>query len=180
MPALALFLRRNWQAALGLLFAAVLAGLLASRTHQRDEARAALEREHQARILFAERVRAAAERIRADFTASARRVERQQDQISQETSHDYQARISDLRRRLSALQLRPGPAGGADPGSAGRPHLPALPASARGADGAADADRLSLAERLLCSEQSVRLDALQRWVRAQAALPPARAGSSDE
>jgi hypothetical protein len=160
MPPFALFLIRHWQAALGLAVAAILAALLAVRTGQRDEARAALASERRAHALFAERVRARAEQIRADFTAFARRVERHQDQVTQEVSNDYQTRLAALRadhdRRLRAPSPR------AHPGGAGRADLPRLPGTAGRADAAAPP-----ADDFACRANSLQLEYLQRWVREQ-------------
>ena len=135
------------------------------RSAQRDQARAALERAEARHILFAERVRTKAEEIGRKALERARHAEAEQDRISQETSRDHQNRLAQLRARYDRL-LRAG-ADRADPGRAGGFGLPALPEPARRPDGAAAADRLSLAERLLCSEQSLRLELLQRWIREQ-------------
>ena len=155
---------------------------LDGRSAERDAARAAAERAEARHILFAERVRAKAEEISRKALERARRVEAEQDRISQETAHEYESQLAALRARYDRL-LRER-AGGADPGRAGdAAGLPPLPQPARGPDGAAEPDRLPLAgdprlplgarpelalgERLLCSEQSLRLLFLQRWVRGQ-------------
>jgi hypothetical protein len=139
---------------------------LDQRSAERDAARAATERAEAHHRLFAERVRAKAEEIARKALERARRVEAEQDRITREISHDYQSQIAALRARYERL-LRER-AGGANPGGAGgAPGVPALPGPARGLDGAAGPDRLSLAERLLCSEQSLRLLHLQHWVREQ-------------
>jgi hypothetical protein len=160
MPPFALFLIRHWQAVLGLAAAAILTALLAIRTDQRDDARAALAVERQANALFAGRVRARAEQIRADFTAYARRVERHQDQVTQEVSNDYQTRLAALRadhdRRLRS------PAPRANPGGTGPAGLPDLPGPAGRADAAAPP-----ADEFACRANSLQLEYLQRWVREQ-------------
>jgi hypothetical protein len=136
------------------------------RSAQGDQARAALERAEARHILFAERVRTKAEEIGRKALERARRAEAEQDRISQETSRDHQDRLAQLRAHYDRL-LRAG-ADRADPGGAGgAAGLPALPQPAGGPDGAAGPNRLSLAERLLCSEQSLRLEMLQRWIREQ-------------
>ena len=170
MPPFALFLIRHWQAVLGLAAAAILAALLAIRTGQRDDARAALAAERQAHALFAERVRARAEQIRADFTAYARRVERDRVHISQEVSNDYQTRLAALRadhdRRLRAPTAR------AHPGGAGGAGLPRLPDPARRPDAAAPG-----VDAFACEANSLQLDFLQRWLRQQQGVEPAGAAA---
>ena len=160
MPPFVLFLARHWQAVAGLAVAALLAALLAIRTGERDDARAALAAERQAHVLFAERVRARAEQIRADFTAYARRVERDRNRITQEVSNDYQTRLAALRadhdRRLRAAPPR------AHPGGARRPDLPGLPGAAGRPDAAAPP-----VDEFACRANSLQLDFLQRWVREQ-------------
>ena len=147
------------------------------RSAERDAARAATERAQAAHILFAERVRAKAEEIARKALERARRVEADQDRITQEIAHDHEMQLAALRARYERL-LRER-AGGAGAGGAGdAAGLPALPPPARGADGAAGPDRLpqpagrklDLAERLLCSEQALRLLHLQAWAREQSGL----------
>ena len=147
---------------------------LDGRSAERDAARAAAERAEARHLLFAERVRAKAEEISRKALERARRVEAEQDRISQETAHEYESQLAALRARYERL-LRERAGGTGAGGAGGSPGLPALPAPARGADGAAGPDRLpqpaeaelSLAERLLCSEQALRLLHLQAWVREQ-------------
>lgn len=115
---------------------------------------------------FVAQVTAQAAAIRANMAQVAVRVERAQAEITQEVSRDYQARVADLRRR--ADRLRPG-AAAAHPGGGGA-GLPGLPHAAGRPDAAAGADRLSLDERVIASEQSIRLEELQRWVREQQAV----------
>ncbi|MGZ8336680.1 MAG: hypothetical protein ACXWU1_08470 [Allosphingosinicella sp.] len=169
-------LLRNWQAVVGTLAVAILATLLAIRTDQRDDARTALARERAEHQLLAERIRARAEALARRFTDHARRIEREQQRISQEADHDYQDRIADVRRRAAALRLRPG-AAAADSAGAGAAGMPGSRDASGGADGTTgdhrlppfDAARagLALEERVVATEQAIRLDALQRWLRAQ-------------
>jgi hypothetical protein len=166
-----LLLLRHWKLAAMLLIAGAIALRLHLVTVQRDDARAALVRERAAHALFAARVRARAEEVARRFAEHARRVERDQGRISQEMSRDYQERIADVHRRAAALRLRTGTAG-ADPGRAGTAGMPALSGAATGPDAAAGDPRLPLEERVVATEQAIRLDALQRWVRAQAARRP--------
>ena len=148
---------------------------LDQRSAERDAARAATERAEAAHILFAERVRAKAEEIARKALERARRVEADQDRITRRIEHDYQERLAALRARYERL-LRERAGGTGAGGAGGAAGLPALPQPARGADGAAGPDRLpvprsdgalGLAERLLCSEQALRLLHLQAWVREQ-------------
>ncbi len=166
------FALRNWQVVL----AAGLALMLVIRTDQRDDARAALETEQARSAAFASSVSAAARSFQAQFQLAARDVERQQTQITEEVSRDYQSRISELRQRYADLLRRQS---GAGAGAAGGPA--GLPAPGNGAgrpDGAATDPGLSLAERYIATEQAIRLEALQEWVRRQAAVAPAAVPSS--
>lgn len=168
MSALAFALRRG-PAIAALLVVLVLAALLHIRTGQRDAARAAFEQARANHDLFAERVRGESERAARRSADQARRAERDQQHASQEVSRDYQQRISDLRRRLAALQLRPAP-DRAHPGGAGGGDLPGLSGAAGGSDAAAGTCRLPLPDAALATEQAIRLEELQRWVRRQQAL----------
>jgi hypothetical protein len=168
MSAASAFILRHWRGAIGIAAIALLAALLVVRTGQRDEARAALARSEQARILFAEQVRARTSEAARRFAEKARLEEQARNQISQEVSSDYQNRMADLRRRIDALRLR-GEADRADPDRAGAARLPGLPGAAGGPDAAAGDHRLSLAERIAATEQAIRLEELQRWIRRQQA-----------
>jgi hypothetical protein len=114
--------------------------------------------------------RAAAEKARADDLANARRVETQQSAISQEVSHDYQARIADLRARYDALRLRNGSTP-ANTSGGGTAHLPQASGSASGTDAPAAQEGFPLDDRLTCSLQAEQLDALISWQEGQAAVP---------
>ena len=111
-------------------------------------------------------VRAAAEKARADDAAHARRVERDQTNVSEEVSRDYQDQLVDLRRRYNALRLRLGKAP-ADPGGAGGAAVPGLSGSSARSDGAAGQDGLPAEDALAASEIALRLKALQLWVTGQ-------------
>ncbi|WP_114954328.1 hypothetical protein [Sphingosinicella terrae] len=169
MSALAIALRRG-PAVAALLVVLLLAALLHVRTGQRDAARASLENVRAENALFAERVRAESERAARRFADQARRTERAQQTASQEVSRDYQQRISDLRRRLAALQLRPAPDRAHPGGAGGGGDLPGLPGAAGGSDAAAGACRLPFPDAALATEQAIRLEELQRWVRRQQAV----------
>lgn len=110
--------------------------------------------------------RAAAEAARAADKANADRVAASQRIISERTTNDLEARLADARARALRLQLesRPPAAAGGGPGAAPVP-------AARPATGAprppAAQDGLSLADRLIATEQAIQLDELIKWVRAQ-------------
>ncbi len=163
MPELTAFLMRNWQAVLGGLAVVALAALLAIRTGQRDDARTALERERLEHNLFAERVRAKAEEIRARFIELARRVERNHNHVTQEVSREYLARLAALRADYER-RLRPSDGQGA--GGPGRPQVPGLPDAPGRPDGAAPAAEFEYA----CRANSLQLEYLQAWLRQQMAV----------
>jgi hypothetical protein len=174
------FLLRNWRAVAAFAAVALLTILIAVRTGERDQARGALAREQAAAALFAERVRTAAARIRAVMAARALDVERRQTQVTKEVSNDYQNRIRDLDRRVAALRLRERTAA-ANPSGAGRPAgLPVLSDAAGGPDAAAGENglpaepfgALRTGDAILATEQAIRLEELQNWVRRQAEVEP--------
>lgn len=111
-------------------------------------------------------VKAAAEKARADDAAHARRVERDQNNVSQEVSRDYQEQLVDLRRRYHALRLRLGKTP-AHPGGAAGEAVPGLPGSSSRSDGSAGQDRLPAEDALTASEIALRLKALQDWIAGQ-------------
>ena len=160
MPELTAFHMRNWQAVLGAAAVAILAALLAIRTGQRDDARATLERERLEHLLFAERVRAKAEEITRRFIEHARRVERDQNRVTQEVSREYQARLAALR---ADYERRLRPPVGSDPGGPGRPQVPGLPDAPGRPDGAAPPASFEFA----CRANSLQLEYLQAWIRQQ-------------
>jgi hypothetical protein len=114
-------------------------------------------------------VRAATALARARDDARVARTERDQAKVSQEVKDDYQTKLGDLRRRHDAWRLHERTAAAAAGGGRGA-SVPGLPDAARGADGAADKDRLPAADALIASEQALRLKALQSWVAAQAEI----------
>lgn len=164
------WIARHWRSALFASAVLSLGLLLVARTQQLRAAEAELERERAARALFAERVRAVAAEAANQFNVEARRVENLQARITQEVSSDYQARLADLRRRIDARRLleaarpqHPGGHGGTDlsrvSDAAGRSH------AAAGDPGFSDQDRI------VATEQALRLVALQDWVRRQLTAP---------
>jgi hypothetical protein len=128
--------------------------------------------EQKARARIIADYRAAAELARQRDAANAARVAAEQKLINERIIHDLETRLADARARAERLQLgqrqaaagggarpAPVPAGRAAPG-------PARPAPAQ--------DRLSLADRLIATEQAIQLDELIRWVKAQSAVQTSR------
>ena len=113
--------------------------------------------------------RAAAETARAADKAYAERVAANQRIISERTTNDLEARLAYARARALRLQL-----GSRPPAAAGGGRRAAtVPAAgpAPGAPGSAAAqDGLSLADRLIATEQAIQLDELIKWVKAQEAV----------
>ena len=110
--------------------------------------------------------RAAAETARAADLANAARVAAGQRLISERTTHDLEARLADARARALRLRLATAATATAGGGSRAAPLPAARPAP--GAPRPATAQNgLSLADRLIATEQAIQLDELIKWVRAQ-------------
>lgn len=165
MIALAL---KNWKLLLGgIALAALSLMLVFARMDARHWEKVATA-EKAAHAQTVANTRAAAKQAALDAAKNVIRVQKAQTMITEEITHDYQARLADARRRAAALGLPR--AGEADPGSGATARLPALPVTAGGPDAAPREDRLSLADRLTATETALRLDALQKWVRAQSQI----------
>ena len=150
-------------AALGLLIA-----LLLTRATLAD---VKLDRENERiahRITVANYRIAAAQATLAD-AQNVLRVKREQDAITERISSDYETRIADARARADALRMRLSTAG-TNPRSADAAPVPAVPDAAGQPDAAPGEDRFSVGDRLIATEQAIRLDALQAWVREQVAV----------
>jgi hypothetical protein len=167
----------HWRLILsGLGFLALGVALLSARAESRhwhkeaDRFAALYHGEQEAHRRTIADYRRAAELARAQDQAHAARVERDQSVISQEVSHDYQARLADLRARYDALRLqRVHAPAAADPGTGRATDLPEAAAGAGGAAPAAGEEGLSLDAtsldwRYVCSAQAEQLDALIDWV----------------
>ena len=120
--------------------------------------------------------RAAAETARAADKANADRIAAGQRIITERTSNDFEARLADARARALRLQLD-----SRSPATAGRSGRAAPLPVARAAPGAAGRpakeNGLSIADRLIATEQAIQLDELIKWVTAQetvAASEPAK------
>jgi hypothetical protein len=111
--------------------------------------------------------RAAAETARQADKANADRVAANQRLISERTTNDLETRLADARARALRLRLEARPA--ATAGGAPRAAAVPAPGPAAGAPGrAAQKDGLSLADRLIATEQAIQLDELIKWVNSQA------------
>ena len=143
-----------------------------------QEARQQVRDEKAAHELTIANVRAAAEKARADDAAHARRVERDQNHVSEEVSRDYQDQLVDLRRRYDALRVRLGKTP-ADPGSAEGEAVPGLSGPSPGSDGAAGQDGLPAEDALIASEIALRLKALQDWIKGQLEVERDKASTSN-
>jgi hypothetical protein len=168
------------EAAIGLLLAALALTWVGKAMTERQNGRlkAALTEANQTIERERAEVRARTELAQALDTARAARVERDRARISKEVQSDYQAKLDDVRRRFDALRLRAAAAAGADRGGGTAAAMPGVPGAAGGADGAAGEDRLPAhpstelraGDALIASQQALRLEALQAWVRRQWAL----------
>lgn len=103
---------------------------------------------------------------RAKDAAHAATVERNQLLASQEVTDDYQKQLAALRARYDTLRLRQG-APATDPGRSGAEAVSWVSDATAGIDGTTSAAGLSDPDRLIASEQAIRLKALQDWVAAQ-------------
>ena len=126
--------------------------------HQLSESIAAIDR-------FKAEVAAKTALATAQDEANARRVERDQTLISQETVSAYHKEIAALRAR-AAQRMRSGtPA--ADPGRGAAPPMSGVSEASGRIDAAPGEDGLPESDGLIASEIAVRLKALQGWVSEQ-------------
>lgn len=107
----------------------------------------------------------AAEKARKDDLANKQRVEREQKAASDERTKAYEARLADARAR--AERLRHELEAATHPSGAGKPSVPGVSNAPGRPDGSASEGGLSLADRLTATEQAIRLDELQKWVKQQ-------------
>lgn len=177
------FFAKHWRVIAAVVPILVLALTLHIRTGQRDDARQERDLIAAQAVAFAADVRATAERVRSTYAQNALRVEREQTQVTEEVSDEFQARIADLHRRVAALRLRTSP-GGADPGGAAGDRHPGFPDAAGGTDAAAaqaglPAPGLSLQDAIVATEQAIQLDELIRWLTRQMAIVRTPAKSAE-
>ena len=123
--------------------------------------------EQSARAQTVANYRAAAETARAADLANAGRVASAQRTISERTNHDLETRLADARAHAVRLQLaQRAPATAQRGGRAAA--MPAAGPTPGASGGAAQEDGLSVADRLIATEQAIQLDELINWVNAQA------------
>lgn len=176
MMALARFL--NWQGIAGLAAALALAALLLiqkgeARHFRKESARfERLYRDGESiRAQLVTDYSAAAERARAQDRANAARVAGTQDVINRSSLNDFEVRVADARARSERLRSS---RLAEDRSPAGNASVPGLSGtSGRLAQGAGQ-NGLSAEDALTATEQAIQLDALIKWVRAQAAIDPNR------
>ena len=120
--------------------------------------------------------RAAATAARAADAAASERVRAEQQAITERIAYDYETRLAAARDRAQRLRIAAG-APAASPCGRGTPAMSSLPAGACGVAQTASQDRLPDPDALIATEQALQLDALIRWVRAQAAVDPNQSAS---
>jgi hypothetical protein len=109
--------------------------------------------------------RAAADTARRLDAQNAKRVKAEQSQINERSSDDYQKRIADARAR--AQRLRGQSQAGTHSSGSGATPVSGVSAPTPGTAQVTGANGFPVAERLVCTEQSIQLDELIKWVRRQ-------------
>jgi len=165
-----LFLQRYWKligvGALVLVIA-VLIGINAHVSKQRD---AAKQEAAQARAALAQQeadVLAKTAAAQAADQAHAKAVEAAQDKVTDDAIQPYRQQLADLDARYKRLLAN---SAKANPGGGGAASVPSVSDASGRADGAAVEDRLPASDALIASQQALRLQALQAWVRGQQAV----------
>jgi hypothetical protein len=123
------------------------------------------------KVAFAQTVanyRAAAEQAKRDDAANVARVKIEQSKINQESSDEFEARLAAA--RATAQRLRDQLAAQANPGGRSAAPVSGVPVATKGSAQGADANRLSIDERLIATEQAIQLDELIKWVKRQAGV----------
>lgn len=174
MIALTRFL--NWQGVAGLAMAFAVANLLliqkGETRHFRKES-ARFERLYRdgeaARAQLVADLASAAAKARTEDQANAARVAEAQNAINRSSLNDFEARIADARARAERLRPQPNAEGR---GPTGNPSVPGLSIATGTAAQGAGQNGLSQSDQLTATEQAIQLDALIKWVRAQAAIDP--------
>jgi len=166
----------NVQGAFGIAASLALLGLLliqkSETRHWRKQSQGfeTLHRaEQQAHAQTVANYRVAAETARRADAANRDRVLGAQQDINERTIDAYEARLGDARAVANRVRGEAG-ATASHSGSGRAAPVSAAGPAARAADGPAAQDGLSLAERLIATEQAIQLDELIKWVRAQAAV----------
>lgn len=110
----------------------------------------------------------ASEQARRRDAENALRVHEEQDAITKEIVDDYEAELGRARARVE--QLRANATDRTVAGSGNAPIVPGIPNATEDAAEAANQNRLPVADALIATEQALQLDALIRWVEAQAGV----------
>lgn len=141
-------------------------------THHWKKASAGFEQLYrQEQAAFATTVanyRSAADQARAADQANSQRVAAEQRTINERTANDYEARLAAA--RAAAQRLRPQSEAATDPGAGRGTSMPTLSAAAGGTSRAPGQDGLPSQDALTATEQSIQLDELIKWIKAQAAV----------
>lgn len=103
----------------------------------------------------------------ADAAMNAATVNQQQS-INQEQSDEFQARLAAARARYDSLSRTPP----ANPRSGSGTTVPVIPAATSGLDAATGQDGLPTDDQYLCTAQSIQLDELIKWAKAQHNVDP--------
>ena len=96
----------------------------------------------------------------------------QQREINDDERSNYNGRIAAARAAAQRLRGQTGSARGGAAGAGRNLAVPPVSDAARGADELAGDRRLPADEALIATEQAIRLDALQSWVRRQHGVDP--------
>lgn len=145
---------------LGVALAALaLLSLVQSRNYWRTRATAEAASHQQTVTNY----RTAAAQAEAADAKNKADVEAKQRAVNERTARDYEARIADARANYERLRALTGTA----PRRAGPTSVSVVPGGTPGTPGAAADHGLSLAERLVATEQAIQLDQLIRWVNEQ-------------
>jgi hypothetical protein len=165
----------GWQGIAGIGVALVLSILLVVQKgetrHWKKQSAGFEQLYHQEQAAFATTVanyRAAAAQARAADQANAARAAAEQAQISREKSDAYETRLAAARAEYQRLR---GASAAHPGGSAGAP-VSGLSAPAGQPARPAGEDGLPLDDRFLCTAQSIQLDELIKWSRAEHAVDP--------
>jgi hypothetical protein len=165
----------GWQGIAGIGVALVLSILLVVQKgetrHWKKQSAGFEQLYHQEQAAFATTVanyRAAAAQARAADQANAARAAAEQAQISREKSDAYETRLAAARAEYQRLR---GASAAHPGGSAGAP-VSGLSAPAGQPARPAGQDGLPLDDRFLCTAQSIQLDELIKWSRAEHAVDP--------
>jgi hypothetical protein len=172
----------NWQGIAGIGVSLALLAMLAVQkleaVHWKKQSEQYEQLYQQAQAAFATTVanaRAAADQARAADHANAARVATEQNAITERTDSDFETRLAAARADAASIvsgRLRQQPQAAADPGARGNAPVPVLSAAPGGPADSTGQDRLPQSDALTATEQSIQLDELIKWVRAQATVDP--------